>query len=71
MQIAVHFQNEAIAKKVLWLLDHFKNEGVDVIRLDTEDAEVIRHFREGLQEVEQIKEEKISSRSIEEFLHEL
>ena len=30
MQIAVNFQNDKIAKKVLWLLEHFKDDGVEV-----------------------------------------
>ena len=71
MQIAVNFQNDAIAQKVLWFLDHFKNEGVDVIRLDTGDDEVLEHFRDGLQEVQQITQGEISSRPVQEFLNEL
>jgi len=71
MQIAVNFQNDAIAQKVLWFLDHFKNEGVDVVRLDTRDDEVIEHFRDGLQEVQQITQGEISSRPVQEFLNEL
>ena len=71
MQIAVNFQNDAIAQKVLWFLDHFKNEGVDVIRLDTGDDEVLEHFRDGLQEVQQITQGEISSRPVQEFLNAL
>jgi len=26
LQIAVNFQNETIAQKVLWILEHFKND---------------------------------------------
>lgn len=35
MQIAVNFQNETIAEKVLWILEHFQNDGVEVIKLDS------------------------------------
>ena len=33
MQIAINFQDETIAQKVLWMLEHFKNDGVEVIKL--------------------------------------
>jgi len=45
MQIAVNFQNETIAQKVLWLLEHFKNDGVEVVKLDDSDEEIIDNFR--------------------------
>jgi len=71
MQIAVNFQNETIAQKVLSILEHFKNDGVEVIQLDTSDNEVIDNFKEGLKEVKLIEEAKLSSRPIQEFLNEL
>ena len=40
MQVAVNFQNETIAQKVLWMLEHFKNDGVEVIKIDNTDNEI-------------------------------
>jgi len=40
MQIAVNFQNETIAQKVLWMLEHFQNDGVEVIKLDNTDDDI-------------------------------
>jgi len=40
MLIAINFQNETIAQKVLWMLEHFKNDGVEVIKLNSEDDEI-------------------------------
>lgn len=45
MQVAVNFQNEIIAQKVLWMLEHFKNDGVEVIKLDSTDNEVINNSK--------------------------
>ena len=45
MQIAVNFQNDTIAQKVLWMLEHFKNDGVEVIKLANTDDEVINNFK--------------------------
>jgi len=71
MQIAINFQNEIIAQKVLWMLEHFKNDGLEVIKVDSDDNRIINNFKEGLKEIKQIKEGKISSRPVQEFLNEL
>ena len=71
MQIAVNFKNDTIAQKVLWMLDHFKNDGVEVVKLDNSDNEIINNFKIGLDEINYIKQGKLSSRPIQEFLNEL
>jgi len=71
MQIAVNFQNETIAQKVLWILEHFKNDGVEVIKLDNTDGEIINNFKNGLNEISLIKQGKITSRPVQDFLNEL
>ena len=71
MQIAINFQNETIAQKVLWMLEHFKNDGLEVIKVDSDDNRIINNFKEGLKEIKQIEEGKISSRPVQEFLNEI
>ncbi|RLA70287.1 MAG: hypothetical protein DRG30_09380 [Epsilonproteobacteria bacterium] len=71
MQIAVNFENETIAKKVLWILEHFKNDGVEVVRLDNTDDEIINNFKIGLKEIELINQGKLTSRPVQDFLNEL
>jgi hypothetical protein len=71
MQIAVNFQNETIAQKVLWLLEHFKNDGVEVVKLDDSDEEIIDNFREGLSELKAIEKGTLNSKPIQEFLDEI
>jgi len=34
MQIEVNFQDKEIADKVLWILEHFKNEEVEVTQIN-------------------------------------
>jgi len=51
MQVAVNFENETIAQKVLWMLEHFKDDGVEVVRLDNTDDEIINNFKDGLNEI--------------------
>ena len=71
MQIAVNFQNETIAQKVLWLLEHFQNDGVEIIKLDNTDDEIINSFKNGLNEINLIKQGKVTSRPVQDFLNEL
>jgi hypothetical protein len=71
MQIAVNFQNETIAQKVLWMLEHFQNDGVEVIKLDNTDDEIINNFKNGLSEINLIKQGKVASRPVQDFLNEL
>ncbi|NOQ30449.1 MAG: hypothetical protein GQ570_04920 [Helicobacteraceae bacterium] len=71
MQVAVNFQNETIAQKVLWMLEHFKNDGVEVIKLDNTDDEVINNFQDGLNEIHLIDQGELNSRPVQEFLNEL
>ena len=71
MQIAVNFQNDTIAQKVLWMLEHFKNDGVEVIKLDNTDNEVINNFKDGLNEIHLINRGELDSRPVQEFLNEL
>jgi len=71
MQVAVNFENDIIAQKVLWILEHFKNDGVEVIKLDNTDDEIINNFKIGLKEIELINQGKLTSRPIQEFLNEL
>ena len=71
MQVAVNFENETIAQKVLWMLEHFKNDGVEVIKLDNTDDEVINNFKDGLNEIHLINQGELNSRPVQEFLNEL
>jgi hypothetical protein len=71
MQVAINFKNETIAQKVLWILEHFKNEGVEIIKLDDEDDEIINNFKDGLKEVHLIEQGKLNSKPIKDFLNEL
>jgi len=71
MQVAVNFQDETIAQKVLWMLEHFKNDGVEVIKLDSSDDTVIDNFRDALKEIKLVEQGKLASRPVQDFLNEL
>ena len=72
MQVTINFENETIAQKILWILEHFKNDGVEIIKVDDLDSEIIDNFKEGLKELKLVREGRLdSTRAVEEFLDEL
>ena len=71
MQIAVNFPNETIAQKILWFLEKFRDDGVEVIKIDDNDEEILNNFKQGLEEIKLINQGKLKARPIEEFLDEL
>ena len=71
MQVAVKFEDEIVAQKVLWMLEHFKDDGVEVVEIDNNDQEVIQNFKKGLIELNQVLDGKLEARDVEEFLDEL
>lgn len=71
MQIAVNFENDEIAKKVLWILEHFQTDGVEIIEIENNDTEILNNFQEGLREVKLIHNQQLKSNAVEDFLNEL
>ena len=71
MQVTVRIEDEAVAQKVLWMLERFENDGVEIVQLDDDDDMIINSFKEGLKEVQLIKKGELSARPVQEFLDEL
>ncbi|MBN2965295.1 hypothetical protein JWV37_10920 [Sulfurospirillum sp. T05] len=45
--LTINIQNETLAKKVLWMLDHFKNDGLEIIsKEDIEDLKLLKATRD-------------------------
>ncbi|WP_324171822.1 hypothetical protein [Sulfurimonas sp.] len=72
MQLAIDIKNEPIADKVLWMLDRFKSDGVEILKLNSKnEKEVINNFREGLEEIKAVNNGNLHSRPVKELLEEL
>ncbi len=71
MQIEVNFQNKEIADKVLWILEHFKNDGVEITPIHDVKNDILDNFQEGLQEMKLVLDNKLKSRPVEDLLNEL
>ncbi|MDD3855962.1 MAG: hypothetical protein WC279_06085 [Sulfurimonas sp.] len=44
--LTINIKNEALVEKVIWLLDHFKNDGLEIIsKEDIEDLKLLSATR--------------------------
>ena len=72
MQLNINIPNENIATKVLWLLEHFKSDGVEVKKLsDVNERSILDGFSKSVKELKSIKKGNIISRPVEDLLNEL
>ncbi|MBN2894427.1 MAG: hypothetical protein JXK05_00850 [Campylobacterales bacterium] len=60
MQLALNIVNESVAEKLLWFLEHFKSEGIEITTI--EDLEDLKLLQEARKERDSI--------DLEEFLKE-
>ncbi len=45
--LTINIKNETLAKKVLWMLEHFKNDGLEITsREDIEDLKLLKASRD-------------------------
>ncbi len=71
MQVAINIEDEAVAQKVLWFLDHLRDDGVEIISIDDKKEEILRNFQEGLEELKRAQKGLLSPKEVGEFLNEL
>jgi len=72
MQLNINIPNENIANKVLWLLEHFKSDGVEVKKLsNVNERTILDSFTKSVKELNSIKKGNIASRPVEDLLNEL
>ncbi|MFA6197518.1 MAG: hypothetical protein WC656_12865 [Sulfurimonas sp.] len=44
--LTINIQNESLVEKVIWLLDHFKNDGLEIVsKEDIEDLKLLSASR--------------------------
>ncbi len=45
--LTINIQNETLTEKVLWMLDHFKNDGLEIVeKQDLEDLKLLKATRD-------------------------
>lgn len=64
--LTLEIENDNIVDKVIWMLNHFKNDGV-IIR----DNSIESSIKQSVYEINEIKNQKLKARDIKDLLDEL
>lgn len=70
-RLNVEIQDSNIAERILWMLQHFKNDGVVIERLDSDDIDVQASIKTSLMELQQVKNGTFKPQLAKDFLNEL
>lgn len=70
-RLNIEIQDSSIAERILWMLQHFKNDGVMIEKLNTEDIDVQESIKTSLKELQEVKNGTIKAQLAREFLNEL
>lgn len=69
-RLNIEIQDHNIAEKILWMLQHFKDEGVYIQKFDSND-EIKQSIKTSLVELSEIQEGKRKPQLAKDFLNEL
>ena len=64
--LILEIENDNIVDKIIWMLSHFKNDGVTI-----KDNSIENSIKQSVYEINEIKNKNIKARDIEELLDEL
>ena len=64
MQITINISNEQLFDKILWFLNSFKNQGLEIVesrqtdlfKSDNLQDEVLSSFRDGIKDIKKLKD---------------
>ncbi len=64
MQITINISNEQLFDKILWFLNSFKNQGleiveskhIDLFKSDSSEDEVLNSFRDSIKDIKKLKD---------------
>lgn len=67
----LEIEQENVAEKVIWLLKHFKDEGITIKENNSMNQEIKNSIKQSVNEINMIKQGKIKARPIEDLLNAL
>ncbi|MDQ1339628.1 MAG: hypothetical protein QG567_781 [Campylobacterota bacterium] len=71
MIINIKIQDNSVAERIFWMLQHFKNDGVVIERLDSDDINVETSIKTSLMELQQVKNGTLKPQLARDFLNDL
>ncbi|MFA7083031.1 MAG: hypothetical protein WC141_00710 [Arcobacteraceae bacterium] len=70
-RLNIEIKDSSIADKILWMLQHFKNDGVSVKKIDSDSIDVMDSIKSSLIELQQVKNGTTKPQLARDFLNEL
>jgi len=74
MQITINISNEQLFDKILWFLDSFKNQGLEIVEsrhIDSSKNEILHNLKTSVEEMKLIKEGRLEAVNARDLLDEL
>ena len=74
MQLTINISNEQLFDKILWFLNSFKNQGLEIVEskhIDSSKNEILQNLKTSVEEMKLIKEGKLEAVNARDLLNEL
>jgi len=74
MQLTINITNEQLFDKILWFLNSFKNQGLEIVEskyIDLPKNEILHNLKTSVKEMQLIQEGKIKALNAQNLLDEL
>ncbi len=74
MQITINISNEQLFDKILWFLNSFKNQGLEIVEskhIDSSKNEILQNLKTSVEEIKLIKEGRLEAVNARDLLDEL
>ena len=74
MQLTINISNEQLFDKILWFLNSFKNQGLEIVEsrhIDSSKNEILQNLKTSVEEMRLIKEGRLEAVNARDLLDEL
>jgi len=74
MQLTINISNEQLFERIVWFLNGFKNQGLEIVESSVNDLskkDILKNLEQSVNEINMIKEGRLEATDARSFLNEL
>ena len=74
MQLTINISNEQLFERIVWFLNGFKNQGVEIVESSVNDLskqDILKNLEQSVNEMNRIKEGRLEAMDARSLLNEL
>jgi len=74
MQLTINISNEQLFERIVWFLNGFKNQGLEIIESSVDDLskkDILKNLEQSVNEINMIKEGRLEAMDARSLLNEL